>query len=87
MPLLLYGKESWTLYQHEIRQYAIQKHHLHLNMNVKWDQLFRNEDNFVCAGVGDVELRLDGSCLYWFNHVCKLDDDRPLTDILFDELT
>lgn len=62
--------------------YAIQRH-LCLNMNIKWDPFFRNEDVLVCAGV---ELRLVGNNLHWFGRVCRLDDDGPLTDLLYGEL-
>lgn len=72
-PLLQYGSETCTLHQHEIRQlHPIQQRHLHLIMNIKWDQFVNNEVVLVHAGVEDIELRLVGSRLLWLSHVCRL---------------
>ena len=43
MPLLMYGSETWTLYQHEIMQLrTIQQRHLRLILNIKWDDYISN---------------------------------------------
>ena len=60
-PLLMHGSETWTLYQHEVRQLrTIQQHHLHLNLNIKWNDYISNEEVLRCADVKDVEVMLVG---------------------------
>ena len=45
MPLLMYGSETWTLYQHKVRQLRkIQQRHLRLILKIKWDHFISNEE-------------------------------------------
>ncbi|PFX30561.1 Protein sidekick-1 [Stylophora pistillata] len=51
MPLLMYGSETWTLYQHEVRQLGtIQQRHLRLILNIKWDDYISNEEVLPTRG-------------------------------------
>ena len=44
-PLLMYGSETWILYQHKVRQLrTIQQRHLRLILKIKWDHVISNEE-------------------------------------------
>ena len=87
MPLLLYGSETWTLYQHEVRQlHTIQQRHLRLILNIKWDDLISNEEVLRRAHVEDIEIKLVRSRLRWLGHVCRMNVDRPVKELLYCEL-
>jgi len=59
MPLLTYGSETWTVYQHEVKQLpAIQQPHLRLILNIKWDDYISNEEVLRRADVEDMEVKL-----------------------------
>lgn len=59
MPLLMYGSETWTVYQHEVKQLpAVQQPHLHLILNIKWDDYISNEEVLRRADVEDMEVKL-----------------------------
>ena len=69
MPLLMYGNETWTLYQHEIMQlHAIQQHHLCLILNIKSDDCIINEEVLRHADIEDTEVMLVRTCLCWLGH-------------------
>ena len=59
MPLLMYGSETWTLYQHEIMQLrTIQQRHLPLILNIIWDDYISNEEVLRRIDVEDLEVML-----------------------------
>ena len=87
MPLLLYDSETWTLYQHEVRQLCtIQQRHLCLILNIKWGDFISNEEVLRQANVKDIEIKLERCHLRWFGHVCWMHDDRLVKELLYCEL-
>ena len=87
MPLLLYGSESWTVYQHEVRELrTLQQRHLRLILKIRWDDYISNEDVLRRANVDDIETKLVRSRLRWLGHLCRMDDDRVPKQLLFSEL-
>ena len=84
MPLLMYGRETWTLYQHEIMQLrTIQQRHLRLILNIKWDDYISNEEVLRRADVKDMEVMLVRTRLRWLGHVCRMNNDRPVKQLLY----
>ena len=60
MPLLMYGSETWTLYQQEIMQlHTIQQRHLRLILNISNEEVLRRAD------VEDMEVMLVRTRLRW----------------------
>ena len=87
MPILVYGSETWTLYQHQVRKLCmIQQRHLRLILKIKWDNFFSNEEVLRHAGVQDIELKLVGNHLHWLGHICRMYDNRPVKAFLHSEL-
>ena len=87
MPLLLYGSESWTVYQHEVRELrTLQQRHLRLILKIRWDDYISNEDVLRRANVDDIETKLVRSRLRWLGNLCRMDDDRVPKQLLFSEL-
>ena len=87
MPLLMYGSETWTLYQHEIMQLRTrQQLHLRLILNIKWDDYISNEEVLRRAHVGDMEVMLVRTHMRCLGHVCRMDNDRPVKQLLYCEL-
>ena len=84
MPLLMYGSETWTLYQHEVRQLrTIQQRHLRLILKIKWDHFISNEEALKRAGTEDIEVLFVRNRLRWLGHVCRMDDNRPQKQLLY----
>lgn len=87
MPLLMYGSETWTLYQHEVRQLrTIQQRHLRLILNIKWDDYISSEEVLRRADVEDMEVMLVRTRLRWLGHVSPMDNDRLVKQFLYFEL-
>ena len=87
MPILVYGSETWTLYQHQVRKLrTIQQRHLRLILKIKWDHFVSNEEVLKRAGVEDIELKLVGNRLRWLGHICRMADNRPVKALLHSEL-
>ena len=87
MPLLMYGSEIWTLYQHEIMQLrTVQQRHLRLILIIKWDDYISNEEVLRRDDVEDMEVILVRTHLRWLGHVCRMDNDRPVKQLLYCEL-
>ena len=87
MPLLIYGSETWTLYQHEVRQLCtIQQWHLRLILKIKWDHFISNKEVLKRAGTEDIKVMLVRSRLHWLAHVCRMDNNRPQKQLLYGEL-
>ena len=75
----MYGSETWTLYQHQIRKLrTIQQQHLPLILKIKWDYFVSNEEVLKRAGIEDIELKLVGNRLRWLGHIRRMDDNRPV---------
>ena len=84
MPLLMYGSETWTLYQHHVRQLrTIQQRHLRLILNIKWDHFVSNEEVLRRAGVDDIKSMLIRSRLRWLGHICRMDDTRAPKQLMY----
>ena len=80
----MYGSETWTLYQHEVRQLrTIQQRHLRLILKIKWDHFISNEEVLKLAGTEDIEVLFVRSRLRWLGHVCRMDDNRPQKQLLY----
>ena len=53
----IYGSETWTLYQHEVKQLrTMQQRHLRLILNIKWDDYISNEEVLRRVDVEDMEV-------------------------------
>ena len=84
MPLLMYGSETWTPYQHEVMQLrTTQQRHLCLILNIKWDDYISNEEVLRRADVKDMEVMLVRTRLRWLGHVCRMNNDRPVKQLLY----
>ena len=86
-PLLLYGSETWTLYHHHVKQLrTIQQRHLRLILKIKWDHFITNDEVLERAKTLDIETTLVKNRLRWLGHVGRMDDNRPVKELLFGEL-
>lgn len=87
MSSLMYGSETWALYQHEIMQlHTIQQRHLRLILNIKWNDYISNEEVLRHADVEDMEVMLVRTRLRWLGHNCRMNNDRPVKQLLYCEL-
>ena len=87
MPLLMYRSETWTLYLHEVIQLrTTQQRHLCLILNIKWDDYISNEEVLRRADVEDIGVSLVRTHLCWLGHVCRMNNDRPVKQLLYCEL-
>ena len=83
----MYGSETWTLYHHEIMQLrTIQQRHLRLILNIKWDYYISNEEVLRRTDVEDMEVMLVRTRLRWLGHNCRMNNDRPVKQLLYCEL-
>ena len=83
----MYGSETWTLYHHEIMQLrTIQQRHLRLILNIKWDYYISNEEVLRRTDVEDMEVMLVRTRLRWLGHVFRMNDHRPVEQLLYCEL-
>ena len=59
VPLLTYCSETWTVYQHQVRELrTLQQRHLHIILNIKWGGFVSNEEVLRRANVEDIEIKL-----------------------------
>ena len=87
IPLLLYGSETWPLYQKHVKQLrTIQQRHLRSILSIKWDHFVSNEEVLERANVLDMEIKLLKNRLRWMGHICRMNDTRPVKALLFGEL-
>ena len=64
LPISTRRNETWTLYDHQIRQIrTIQQRHLRNILKIKWDQALTR------AGLEDMEIKLVRNRLRWLGHV------------------
>ena len=83
----MYGSETWTLYHHEIMQLrTIQQGHLRLILNIKWDYYISNEEVLRRTDVEDMEVMLVRTRLRWLGYVCRMNNDKPVKQLLYCEL-
>ena len=77
----MYGSETWTLYQQEIMQlHTIQQRHLRLILNISNEEVLRRAD------VEDMEVMLVRTRLRWLGYVCRMNNDKPVKQLLYCEL-
>ena len=83
----MYGGETWTVYQHQVRELCtLQQYHLHIILNIKWDNFVINEEVLRRTNVEDIEIKLVRSRLRWLGHLCRMGDDRRAKQLLYSEL-
>ena len=66
--------------------HLIQQRHLRLILTIKWDDFISNEEVLRRAHVEDIEIKLVRSRLRWLGHVCRMNVDRPVKELLYCEL-
>ena len=87
IPLLLYGSETWTLYRYHVKQLrTIQQRHLRFILKIKWNHFITNDEVLSRAQTVDIETTLVRNRLRWLGHVGRMDNDRPVKELLFGEL-
>ena len=85
---LLFGAETWTLYQrHFVRLRRVQQRHLRAILRVPYTDRITNDQILDRAGVPDIELIVRKMQLRLACHVARMSDDRVLKQLLFGELT
>ena len=86
MPLLLNSSETWTLYQHRIRDLRkLQQRHLGSILCIPWQDFVPNDVVLSRACVEDVKIVLARNKLHWFGHVARM-KERPVKALLYGEL-
>ena len=69
IPLLLYGSETWPLYQKHVKQLrTIQQRHLRSMLSTKCDHFVSNEKVLERANFLDIEFKLLKNRLRWMGH-------------------
>ena len=85
---LLFGAETWTLYQrHFVRLRRVQQRHLRAIHRVPYTDRITNDQILDRAGVPDIEMIVRKMQLRWAGHVARMSDDRIPKQLLFGELT
>ena len=85
---LLFGAETWTLYQrHFVRLRRVQQRHLRAILRVPYTDKITNDQILDRAGVPDIEMIVRKMQLRWAGHVARMSDNRIPKQLLFGELT
>ena len=85
---LLFGAETWTLYQrHFVRLRRVQQRHLRAILRVPYTDRITNDQILDRAGVPDIEMIVRKMQLRWAGHVARMSDNRIPKQLLFGELT
>ena len=85
---LLFGAETWTLYQrHLVRLRRVQQRHLRAILRVPYTDRITNDQILDRAGVPDIEMIVRKMQLRWAGHVARMSDNRIPKQLLFGELT
>ena len=85
---LLFGAETWTLYQrHFVRLRRVQQRHLRAILRVPYTDRITNDQILDRAGVPDIEMVVRKMQLRWAGHVARMSYDRIPKQLLFGELT
>lgn len=66
--------------------HTIQQRHLRLILNIKWNDYISNEEVLRRADVEDMEVMLVRTRLRWLGHNCRMNNDRPVKQLLYCEL-
>jgi len=84
---LLYGCETWVVYQCHIRQLTrFQQAKLRAILRISWEDRVTNNDVLSRAGMPSVEALLLLHRLRWCGHVLRMPDHRLQKQLLFGEL-
>ena len=65
---------------------TVQQRYLRKILRIGWDDYVSNEEVLCRANVEDIEISLSRSRLRWLGHVTRMDDNRPVKALLYDEL-
>ena len=83
MPVLLYGAETWTVTQHDIRKLkSFQMRCLRDILGITLWNRVRNTDILARTGVLPVEEQLRQRRLQWFGHVWRMPTNRPQRQLM-----
>ena len=88
MTSLLYGSESWVLYQHHLR--LLERFHqrcLRTILNIHWSDFITNTEVLEKAETISIEALLLKSQLRWVGHVARMEDHRLPKIVLYGELS
>lgn len=84
---MLYGAESWTLYQGHIKRLRrLQQRHLRAILRISYKDRVTNDEVLDSANVPDVEVTLRKVQLRWAGHVSRMTDARIPKQLLFGEI-
>ena len=85
---LLFGTETWKLYQrHFVRLRRVQQRHLRAILRVPYTDRITNDEILDRAVVPDIERIVRKMQLRWTGHLARMSDDRIPKQFLFGELT
>ena len=84
---LLYGCETWTVYQRHTRKL----NHFHTTclrklLGIKWQDRIPDTEVLISAGLPSIHTILMQSQLRWAGHVARMPDERLPKKLLFGEL-
>ena len=83
MPVLLYGAETWTVTQHDIRRLkSFQMRCLRNILGITLWNRVRNSDILERTAVLPVEEQLRQRRLQWFGHVWRMPTNRPQRQLM-----
>ena len=83
MPVLLYGAETWTVTQHDVRKLkSFQMRCLRDILRITLWNRVRNTDILARTGVLPVEEQLRQRRLQWFGHVWRMPTNRPQRQLM-----
>ena len=86
IPTLLYGAETWILYQKQIR--LLERFHqrrLRSILGIKWQDHVSNEEVLKRASLPSIESILLQVQLYWVGHVTRMEDVCMPKAVFFSE--
>ena len=84
---LLYGSETWTVYQrHAGKLNHFHTTHLRKLLGIKWQDKIPDTEVLARAGLPSIHTLLKKSQLRWAGHVARMPDNRLPKKLLFGEL-
>ena len=87
LSILLYGSETWTLYEYQVRRlHSFHMRCLRRLLGITWQDRETNTTVLTRAGIPSMFAILTQRRLRWLGHVCRMDDGRIPKDILYSEL-
>ena len=88
LTILLYGGESWTLYQRHIKQLeAFHARCLRKILHVHWQDKIPNTEILERSNCVSIQAMLMRQQLRWTGHICRMEDNRLPKLMLYGELT